>query len=510
MSTLDVIFVSYVDSENVYQELSKNISAIEPPTWSLLLAQSCRAQGFNVSILDASAENLSIEEATSRVIANNPKLVCFVVYGQNVNSGTVNMSGSIKLANSIKAANSALPVAFVGSYVQALPKKALQDEPCIDFVFMNEGVYALWNVLKNDINVHDMSGIKGIAWRKNGEVIFNDPEQVVPTERMDQDLPGYAWDLLPYKERPLDLYRAPYWHAQYADEKRSPYAALQTSLGCQFGCSFCMINILNRNDNEEIGVASNYSKMRFWSPEFIFQEFKKLHEMGVTTIKITDEMFLLNKRYYEPLCKMLHESGIGKDLTMWAYSRVDTVRNPEILDLVRKAGIKWLALGIESSSKKVRLEVTKGKFEDVDIEKVVQQVEEAGIDVMGNYIFGLPGDTIETMQQTLDFSMSLNTAGWNAYPAVALPGSQLYKDSLNNSFELPNSYDQFGFHSKRTLPMYNPNLTRKEILKFRDEAYIKYHSSENFLNKIEQKFGLSARQNILNSLEIRIERDELS
>ena len=80
---------------------------------------------------------------------------------------------------------------------------------------------------------------------------------------MDIDLPGYAWDLLPYKNRPLDLYRSPMWHAEYDFEKRSPYASIQTSLGCQFKCSFCMINLVNRNDSEEIGVASNYSGMRF-------------------------------------------------------------------------------------------------------------------------------------------------------------------------------------------------------------------------------------------------------
>ena len=65
------------------------------------------------------------------------------------------------------------------------------------------------------------------------------------------------------------------WHAEYDFEKRSPYASIQTSLGCQFKCSFCMINLVNRNDSEEIGVASNYSGMRFWSPEFI-KEFDKL------------------------------------------------------------------------------------------------------------------------------------------------------------------------------------------------------------------------------------------
>jgi hypothetical protein len=111
------------------------------------------------------------------------------------------------------------------------------------------------------------------------------------------------------------------------------------------------------------------------------------------------------------------------------------------------------------------------------------------------------------MEETLQFAMNLNTCGWNAYPAIALPGSQLYKDSLNNSFQLPENYEQFGFVSRKTLPMYSPNLTRQQILEFRDQAFIRYHSNEKFLDKIEQKFGQFAKQNILKSLEIKIERE---
>ena len=143
---------------------------------------------------------------------------------------------------------------------------------------------------------------------------------------MDIDLPGYAWDLLPYEKNPLDLYRSPMWHAEYDHEKRTPYAALQTSLGCQFKCSFCMINLINRNDEEEIGVSSNYSGMRYWSPEFIIKEFEKLIRMGVRTIRITDEMFLLNKKYYLPLCEKLAKYNSDDSLRMWAYSRIDTIR----------------------------------------------------------------------------------------------------------------------------------------------------------------------------------------
>ena len=182
-----------------------------------------------------------------------------------------------------------------------------------------------------------------------------------------------------------------------------------------------MINIINRNDEEEIGVAGTYSKMRYWSTEFIIKQFDKLIDMGVTTIRITDEMFLLNPKYYKPLCEKLAERNTNDQLLMWAYSRVDTVKRPEILELVRKAGIRWLCLGIESGDKNIRLEISKGKFEDVDVNKVVKQVHDADINIMANYIYGLPGDTKESILKTFELSKELNTMGWNTYAAMALP-----------------------------------------------------------------------------------------
>ena len=450
---MDVLFITPGNTKGIYQDLATTYAAIEPPTWALLLAESCRSIGYKVAICDANAEQLNADDVLKRVKELKPRLVCFVVYGQNVNAGTVNMSGSVYLSNHLKANNIKTPIAYVGSHVQALPIKALRDEPSIDFCFTNEGVYALRNILSLDeIDINNLEDIKGIAWRKNGEPTFNQSEAVVPRDRMDIDLPGYAWDLLPYKDKPLDLYRAPMWHAEYDEEKRSPYAAIQTSLGCQFGCNFCMINILNRNDEEEVGVAGNYSLMRHWSPEFIINEFDKLAELGVYTIKITDELFLFNKKYYEPLCKALSERPYVDKLTMWAYSRIDTVRRPDLLKTVRAAGIKWLALGIESGEKEVRLEVAKGKFEEVDIEKVVRQIHEADINVMGNFIFGLPGDTQASMRKTLDLSKRLCTMGWNAYAAMPLPGSQLYKDALDKGYSLPNTYEDYSFFGNNTLP----------------------------------------------------------
>ena len=319
----DALFINPASSKEVYQNLSEEYSAIGTPYWALLLAESCRSKGYKVKIIDVLAEKLDDDTFVKRVFDIDPKLVVFCVYGENVNGGTAYMEGAVRLSKLLKKSEFIHPhalISFVGSHIQALPVKVLDDEDSIDIVFTNEGVYSLWNILNiSDIfDIKELKNVKGIGFRasyfdgglsRHGKAYLTEPEKVVPQERMDIDLPGYAWDLLPYKEKPFDLYRSPMWHAEYDSKKRTPYASLYTSLGCVFQCEFCMINIVNRDDNDEIGVAANYNKMRFWSPEFILKQFDKLVEMGVKTIRIIDEMFLLNPKYYIPLCEGLLERG---------------------------------------------------------------------------------------------------------------------------------------------------------------------------------------------------------
>jgi hypothetical protein len=505
---VDVVFVNADSSAGAYQSLSINYAAIEPPTWSLLLAQSVRSKGWTPKIIDANAEKISDNEVVRRIQELNPRLVCFVVYGQNVNSGSTNMAGAVRTATAIKDCGLSSPISLIGSHVQALPKQTLEVEKVFDFGFTNEGVYALWEVLSlSEIHFENYKDTRGLVIRfPDGRIRINPVAKIVPSERLDIDLPGYAWDLLPFQERPLDLYRSPMWHAEYDENKRTPYAAIQTSLGCNFGCDFCMINIINRNDEEEIGVASNYSKMRFWSPEFIASEIDKLAHLGVRTIRIVDEMFLLYKKHYVPLCEMLSNKEYVSELRMWAYSRIDTVTNPEFLKLVRSAGIRWIALGIESARREVRLEVSKGKFLDVDIEKVVNQLHEAGIEVMANYIVGLPGESRLDIEETLNLSLRLCTSGWNMYAAMALPGSNLYKRSLELGYPIPTSYQQFSFHSYETLPMPTEFLRSDEVLEFRDLAFRRYHTDIEFLKRIDSRYGRKAVENILTMANVELKR----
>ena len=101
-SHVDVCFVVPSSAKKAYQKLADVYSAIEPPTWALLLAQSMRSVGFSVKIIDANAEQLSEKEIYERILKITPKLICLVVYGQNVNAGTANMSGAVHITNYLK------------------------------------------------------------------------------------------------------------------------------------------------------------------------------------------------------------------------------------------------------------------------------------------------------------------------------------------------------------------------------------------------------------------------
>lgn len=501
---LDVLFIEPNSSRQVYQGLADTYAAIETPTWSLLLAQSCRAKGFSVAILDANALRLTNKEALDTVECLNPRLICFVVYGQNPNSGTTNMTGAISLATFIKDnyKTKSPKICFVGSHSSALPKQVLGFS-CVDIVLTNEGVYALHNLLLSDLD-KDLKNIKGIGWKDGNSIVVNPYERLVPQDRMAIDLPGYAWDLLPYKKTPFDLYRAHFWHTNYSHENRTPFAAIYTSLGCSFKCEFCMINILNRTNGDDSVVSSDSNIMRFWPKEWVMNELKILRESyGVTNIRLNDEMFFLQKKHFKPLLEAIVEKNYG--LNMWAYSRVDTCKK-EYLDMFKQAGINWLGLGVEAANREIRLEITKGMFKDVDIKDVVSTIQDSGINVGANYIFGFPNENFEHLKATLDLALELNTEFANMYCAAALPGSPLYRKAILNGWELPKTFDGYSFYSYDCLPLPTKYLTPAQVLKFRDEAWVTYATSKNYLDLVEKKFGVTNRKNIEEQAKIRLKR----
>jgi radical SAM superfamily enzyme YgiQ (UPF0313 family) len=497
-----VTFVIPSSAKQAYQDLSQKYSAVEPPTWALLLAQAVRKEGYDPCIIDFDADpSPDLEHSAHRISATGTDIAVFVLYGQNPNSGTTMMIGASVLARQLKLTRPSIKIVFIGSHASALPYDVI-GLPYVDFVFINEGVYGLLDLLQTNYKDH-LDKVRGLVYKKHGFAATGAPGEIVQTKDMDRVMPGYAWDLLPKRTNLLDKYRAHYWHTNFLDEGRTPFAAISTSLGCSFGCNFCMINIVNRTSYEQGVVSADSRGMRFWSPELMLKEFEFLWKSGVRTVRLTDEMFFLNKKYYVPILQGLVDRGMK--FNFWAYARVDSVRKDQ-LELFKEAGVNWLALGIEAGNPQVRLEIDKGRFKQVDIREVVQDIKDAGINVLGNYMFGFPEDTHETMQETLDLALELNCEHANFYAAMALPGSPLYMEAVNNGWDLPQTFDEFAFLSYDCKPLRTKTLSGAEVLKFRDEAWHKYFSYKPFLNLVENKFGQQSRKNIEEMSKIKLKR----
>jgi len=501
VSRADVCFVVPSIAAKAYQQLASVYSAIETPTWALLLASAMRAHGWEPAILDFEAQPAELEDAVELIADFHPKLAIFVMYGQNPNSGTTSMIGAGVLASQLRRSHPDIKIAFVGSHVSALPQYVVKLS-YVDIAFINEGVSALLALLDSDFKTLDK--VPGIWYKdEDGKSRSGASGSVVPTQQMDTLMPGYAWDLLPYRTAPLDLYRAHFWHTNFLHEMRTPFAAIYTSLGCQFGCNFCMINIVNRTSYESDATAADSRGMRFWSPELMLGEFQKLWDMGVRTLRISDEMFFLNRKYYVPILEGLISRGMKFNL--WAYARVDSVLK-EQLELFKAAGINWLCLGIEAGNQLVRLEIEKGKFQQIDIRRVVGDIKDAGISVLGNYIFGFPDDTIKTMTETLDLSLELQCEHANFYAAQALPGSPLYMYAKKEGWEIPENPEEFAFLSYDCRPLRTKYLEASDVLRFRDDAWHRYFSDPGYLGLVERKFGSDARANIHDLAKIRLKR----
>src|SRR5439155_2398852 len=206
---------------------------------------------------------------------------------------------------------------------------------------------------------------------------------------------------------------------------------------------------------------------------------------GVRHVKIADEMFVLNRRHVETICNLIQQRGL--DLNLWAYARVDTVRD-DLLPKLKRAGFNWLAFGIEAADGEVRKGVDKA-FDQEDIYHTLGQVRREGIHVIGNYIFGLPDDSHETMQQTLDLALDLNCEFANFYSAMAYPGSPLYSVALENGWPLPRSWSGYSQHAVDTLPLPTRHVSAADVLRFRDQAFDAYFTSPSYLALMQGKFG---------------------
>ena len=501
-----ICFVIPDNSTGSYQELASNFSAIEPPTWALLLSESCRARGISVSIIDCLPEHLTPEATLTRIQTIRPGIICYVCYGQNPNSSSVNMHGVIEYSTFISSAQPEIYNIIIGPHVAALPVQTLRLHDHINAVSINEGVYTLHDLAMARLNdKNELQKVRGIVFQDQERSIFyGKPAEIVSQSRMEIDLPGYAWDLLPYKEKPLDLYRSHLWHSNYDTNSATPFAAIYTSFGCIFKCAFCMINIVNKTKYSENISSSSLNTMRTLPLSVLKKSFDFFAENNVRNVRICDEMFFLDQSHYQSILGYIIERKYT--FNMWAYARVDTIKRSQ-LQLFKQAGVNWLGVGIESGSELVRNQSIKGGFSLSKIRGVVSATREEGISIGSNFIVGLPSDTFKSCEETAELAIELSTEYINIYPCIDLPGSKLHVSSLRTP---SSNYLRYGFLSYETIPNSTETMSAADVLETRDRLWKKIYSAPSVEQTIFRKFGNTALENIKELRKLTLKRKLLT
>ncbi len=482
--TYDCIFINPNDVPETYGILNNGTRALQTPGIAMMLSQSCIDKGFRSRVLDCHAEDYT-SAMLLEFIKNNPsRLLVIAAYGQHPSATTQTMVPTIKTSLLIKENFPHQKVLITGGHPTVLPELTLK-ETHADYVAVGEGIYTILSLLATDNP--QLAEVPGLCYLHNNSVNFGPAAPLVPQEEMDSVYSGLDLEYIDFAK-----YQTPNWSCYGKLNERNYYATIHTGFGCPYGCSYCSIN-----------APFGKRGYRHWSVDHSIEQIDRLVKRGVRNIKLADELFTLKESHYTEICRRIIEKNYK--LSMWTFVRVADIPRQN-LELMKKAGVDWITIGFESYDARIREGVNKGDFTVADMKRMVERVNDCGISINGNYVFGLPGDTVDSMQRTLDLAMDLNTEAVNMYAYMAFPGCQNFaenKDHVLQNF----TWENFSQYSKHTKPYGTETLSPAEVLTFRDQAWEIYNRNPRYLDKIRSKFGEETVHYIAKTCLVPLERN---
>lgn len=460
--TVDLLLINPGNRVEQFAGLS-SLATVAQPLGLALLAAYVRERGISVAIFDAEAYGLTPIEAVDAIEAQyNPPLVV------GLSAFTTKMTAAGAILQEVKRRWPYVKTMCGGHHPSAVPERTLEEEE-VDYVIKGEGFLPVMELMLRLACRESAVGIKGV-WCWTPEGVIHNGGQASGVDDLDS-LPMAAWDLLS-----MDCYRAHHWQAWGSPGiDTSGFALIYTSLGCPYSCRYCSVNVVYERH-----------KVRYRSPARVVDEIEYLIDVyGVQHFEIIDDTFTVNRRHVEELCTEIIRRGLGPKINAWCFSRVDRA-DPRFLALMKAAGINWVFMGLESGNDTVLLGVNK-KQTVSGIRRAVDAVHAAGINIGGNFVFGLPEDTQESMEQTLALAQELNTEYANFFVMMAYPGSPMRETTDPNA--LPERWSQYGFFTPDSLPLSNATLSSKDIVEFRDYAFKTYFNSERYQSMVKERFG---------------------
>jgi radical SAM superfamily enzyme YgiQ (UPF0313 family) len=416
---------------------------IFPPLGLAYIAAFLRNKNYEVKILDAYANNMKEREILSIVKKECPDIV-------GITCSTANFLLASTIAKQIKNIKDSF-IVFGGSHVSALPEETLKISPFIDAIVSGEGEITFYELVKSIDEKKSFKNIKGLIYREGKKIIKNKPRSLI--DNLD-NLPLPARDLLPMEK----------YHS-YSYFSRGKFATMITSRGCPFSCIFCASSVMWRR------------RYRCHSIERVLIEISEIiNKYKIRHILFNDDEFTLDKKRTEKLCDMIIKSNY--DIEWGCLSRVSDI-NKKLLQKMKKAGCIDIYFGIESGNQKILNSINK-KITLNQIRKAVKLTKEVGIMARNGFVIGLPNDTKETIEETINFAKELDGDITYFNIAIPFPGTQLYETAIKNGFLKISDWSKFSAIGNCAV-MSNENLSNEEITRLVSKAYMKIYLRPNYI-----------------------------
>jgi hopanoid biosynthesis associated radical SAM protein HpnJ len=396
-------------------------------------------------VLDAPPEHLDQEQTVA--IAKDYD---FVV----LHTSTPSFQLDTRTAQMIKDANPRCTIAFVGGHVTARPDQSLQAAAAIDLVARKEFDYAVRDVAEG----RDWAAIPGISYRKNGVIVHNPEPPPLTREQLD----GLPFVTRIY-HRDLDYlkYNSPY--CQY------PYVSLYTGRGCPARCTFCLW--------PQVTTGHAY---RTRSPENVLEEVSEMRRLfpDMKEIFFDDDTFTADPARSRQLAERMRPLGL-----CWSTnSRANVDR--ETLRVLKEGGLRVLVVGYESGNEQILRNIRKG----VSVERArrfTSDCHDLGILIHGTFIVGLPGETLETIEESIRFARQMNPETIQVSLASPYPGTYFYDYVKEHNFLVEDVYNDASGYQRCTVSY--PEVSAEEIYNAVERFYRSYYFRPKYFLKAARK-----------------------
>jgi len=409
-------------------------TAVWTPISMSLCAAVLEKEDIDCRLTDCIVEDVDIKSIQEKVAKFKPDLVV-------LNSATPSIASDLKVGKYLKEVVPGVRVAAIGIHPTAMPKESFDLAEGLDYIISGEPEYTVRDLAKALRENKPTDAIPGLIQKKEGRLVIGPVRPFI--EDLDQ-LPFPAWHLIDKTK-----YQMPFLNR--------PFFLVATGRGCPYQCTFCA-------DDAYYG-----KKLRLRSPKQIADELEwAWREHGVKDFLFWSESFTINRQFAKDVADEIYRRKL--DVHWVCNSRVDNV-DQELLDKIKRAGCWMIGYGVESANQKILDSVKKGIKVSQTVEAVMM-AKKAGLNVTAHCVLGFPGETKETIRETIDFTKGLPLDFAQYYCAVPFPGSKFYDQALQAGWI--NSTDWMKFEQNSSV-LDMPQLSSIEVMELRNQAYREFY-----------------------------------